>query len=202
MKSISATELLQEHVPKRSYGYVRQLIQEYNIRFRISAPRKTKLGDYRFDSRTRVHSISVNSDLNKFSFLITLVHELAHYRQQVQYRRRTAPHGPEWKQEFQTLMAPLIGEGVFPEEIADHLEIHMKNPKASCSDITLMRLLEPYDEEKHLRLEDLKDGDLFRISGKGVMRREKKLRSRFECYDIQTNRKWFVHALTKVEIVN
>jgi len=202
MKSSIALDQLQDHIPTKSYGYLRQLISGYGINFRISRPRKTKLGDYRYDPRTRVHSISVNSDLNQYSFLITLVHELAHYRQYSEYKRRSAPHGKEWKIEFQTLMAPLIEEKIFPEEISVHLGQHMINPKATCSDIRLMRLLEPYDETQALRLEDLTDGDLFKINNERVFRREKKLRSRFECVDIRTNRKWFVHALTKVEIVN
>jgi SprT protein len=189
-------------VPGRSHGYVAQLISTYNIKFKISRPRKTKLGDYRFDPRTKVHSISVNSDLNPFAFLITLIHELAHYRQYVGNRRRVAPHGDEWKTEFRTLMAPILEENIFPMEVAEHLKKHMINPKASCSDIHLMRLLEPYNEEVSLKLEDLQDGVVFQIENGKIFKRGQKGRTRFQCVEISTNRKWFVHALTKVQIVN
>jgi SprT protein len=189
-------------VPGRSHGYVTQLISTYNIKFKISRPRKTKLGDYRFDPRTKVHSISVNSDLNPFAFLITLIHELAHYRQYVGNRRRVAPHGDEWKTEFRTLMAPILEENIFPAEVAEHLKKHMINPKASCSDIHLMRLLEPYNEEVSLKLEDLQDGVVFQIENGKIFKRGQKGRTRFQCVEISTNRKWFVHALTKVQIVN
>ncbi|MFT7613897.1 MAG: SprT protein [Parvicellaceae bacterium] len=189
-------------VPGRSHGYVTQLISTYNIKFKISRPRKTKLGDYRFDPRTKVHSISVNSDLNPFAFLITLIHELAHYRQHVGNRRRVAPHGDEWKTEFRTLMAPILEENIFPMEVAEHLKKHMINPKASCSDIHLMRLLEPYNEEVSLKLEDLQDGVVFQIENGKIFKRGQKGRTRFQCVEISTNRKWFVHALTKVQIVN
>ncbi len=202
LTSNSTIEKLRNHVPEASYGYVIQLIESYGILFRISKPRVTKLGDYRFDPRSGKHMISVNTDLNKYLFLITFIHEVAHFRQQVNNRRRTSPHGREWKQEFQTLMSPLLEESVFPSEIADQLSHHMENPKASCTDISLMRLLKFYDQNKQLTLEDLKDGDLFKLSNRQLYRRKRKLRTRYECIEVSTERKWFVHALTKVEIVN
>ena len=193
---------LKDHVPEVSYGYVKQLIESYNVVFRIAKPRSTKLGDYRYNPTTKVHSISVNSDLNKYLFLITFIHEMAHYRQEIKNRRRTAPHGKEWKIEFHTLMAPLLEESVFPNEISKQLSKHMQNPRATCSDSHLMRLLKVHDEQCHLVLEDLSDGDLFKIHNKQTFKRIKKMRTRYECLDISTNRKWFVHALTKVEFVN
>ncbi|MDG2331413.1 MAG: SprT-like domain-containing protein [Flavobacteriales bacterium] len=193
---------LKDHVPEVSYGYVKQLIKSYGIVFCIVKPRTTKLGDYRYNPTTKVHSISVNSDLNKYLFLITFIHEMAHYRQEIKNRRRTAPHGKEWKIEFHTLMAPLLEESVFPNEISKQLSKHMQNPRATCSDSHLMRLLKVHDEQYHLVLEDLSDGDLFKIHNKQTFKRIKKLRTRYECLDISTNRKWFVHALTKVEFVN
>ena len=193
---------LKDHVPEKSYGYLVQLIESYGILFRISKPRVTKLGDYRYDPRSGEHVISVNSDLNTYLFLITFIHEVAHFRQQVNNRRRTSPHGREWKQEFQTLMSPLLEESVFPAEIADQLAHHMDNPKASCTDISLMRLLKIYDQKQQLILEDLKDGDLFKLSNRQLYRRKRKLRTRYECIEVSTDRKWFVHALAKVEIVN
>ena len=99
-------------------------------------------------------------------------------------------------------MAPLIEESIFPDDISKQLGKHMKNPTATCSDANLMRLLKKHDEQYQLILEDLKDGDLFKIHSKQVFKRTKKLRTRYECVDISTNRKWFVHALTKVEFVN
>ena len=39
------------------------------------------------------HRISVNGNLNKYSFLITLIHELAHLLTFTQYKNRVDPHG-------------------------------------------------------------------------------------------------------------
>ncbi len=39
---------------------------------------KLFLGDYRNSHAGKGHRISVNGNLNKYSFLITLLHELAH----------------------------------------------------------------------------------------------------------------------------
>ena len=198
----STIDQLKNHVPRKSYGYVVRLLESYELFFRISRPRVTKLGDYKYDRRTRKHAISVNADLNPYLFLITFMHEFAHFLQHTNYRRRTRPHGSEWKREFQTLMRPLIEESIFPDPVTAQLDRHMENPKASCSDIALMRLLEDYDTALYTRLEDLNDGDLFRLSNQRTFQRKKKLRTRYECIEVSTNRKWFVHSMAKVEIVN
>lgn len=196
-------ERLRGHVPEQAYGYVSNLLGSYDVLFKISRPRKTKLGDYRYFPNKQIHQITVNEDLNEYSFLITLIHEIAHYLQfRNNKRRRLAPHGLEWKLEYKALMEPLLEEGLFPSDIQTYLEHHMENPKASsCSDVKLMRILSNYDSHSTTRLEDIPNGALFSINNGRIFQKGIKQRTRFKCLEPATKKTWFVHSLTEVEIV-
>ena len=72
MKKISS------YIPAKSYSIINQWLEKYNCEVTVSHPRKSKLGDYRSPHKNNKHLISVNNDLNKYAFLITLTHEIAH----------------------------------------------------------------------------------------------------------------------------
>jgi predicted SprT family Zn-dependent metalloprotease len=42
------------------------------------------------------HEITVNSNLNKYKFLITLIHEISHLVAFEKFGRNIKPHGNEW----------------------------------------------------------------------------------------------------------
>ena len=63
-------------VPEKSRQLLQYWIAELNVHVRIAKPRSTKLGDFKVTGNQM--SISINNNLNKYSFLITLTHELAH----------------------------------------------------------------------------------------------------------------------------
>ena len=63
-------------VPYRSIKLLQYWIDELDVKVVISLPRKTKLGDFKVRHNRFV--IDVNNNLNPYSFLITLTHELAH----------------------------------------------------------------------------------------------------------------------------
>ena len=66
---------------------------------KITKPRKSKLGDFRILINGR-GQISVNENLNRYAFLITITHELAHAFVWKRYKTRVMPHGKEWKSTF------------------------------------------------------------------------------------------------------
>jgi len=93
--------LLEEYLPSGVAEDVWSRVEKDNVRFRIAKPRKTKLGDYRPPYGKHGHRISVNADLNPYSFLITVLHEFAHLETWKKFKRTTKPHGNEWKMAFQ-----------------------------------------------------------------------------------------------------
>ena len=65
-----------KYVPENSIKILKSWIEELDIDIKIITPRKTKLGDFRYSNGNSL--ITINNNLNKYSFLITLTHEIAH----------------------------------------------------------------------------------------------------------------------------
>ena len=90
---------------------------------------------------------------------------------------------------------------VFPNDILYLLNHHMKNPKASsCSDLALMKVLSKYDNFQYIFLEDIKLGSSFVFREKRVFMKMEKLRKRYRCKEISTNKIYLFSPLAKVEL--
>ena len=194
-------ELLGKYVPEESLDYCVNKWDEYPFSFKVTRQRTSKIGDYRYNKKTRNHEITVNGNLNQYAFLITFLHEVAHLRQYLAHGNNRPPHGLAWKQTFQDIMMPMLNESIFPGDILTLLRLHMKNPKASSqSDARLSRLLRKYDvqqNEKDLYLEDLNEGEIFNLNGR-LYTKIKKRRTRSLCKDNITGRKYLISELAPV----
>ena len=128
--------VLEQFIPEGTFKKLAPFFTEYNIHLSITHDRVSVLGDYRSPSKGYpAHRISVNGSLNPYSFLITLLHELAHMLAFVQYKRTIQPHGAEWKFIFGKLLGKYMGRGVFPENVEEALLNYQQNVKAStCTD--------------------------------------------------------------------
>ncbi|HKP31618.1 MAG TPA: hypothetical protein VJT83_02790, partial [Chitinophagaceae bacterium] len=71
-KQEAPLEYLNNYLPEGAGEIVMHYLQEYHVHLTITRERKSILGDYRHATRDRNHRISVNGNLNKYSFLITL----------------------------------------------------------------------------------------------------------------------------------
>jgi len=94
--SLDKLELLSDYLPANAIESILNYQNEYKFRIKITRPRKTKLGDFRVISRNLIQ-VSVNGNLNKYEFLIVLLHEIAHVIVWKTYNKRVKPHGKEWK---------------------------------------------------------------------------------------------------------
>lgn len=194
-------ETVKNFVPEAAYEYCQSLWLQHKFQLKIKRGRLTKLGDYRHDLRTGKHVITVNNDLNPYSFLITYVHEVAHLVTFEQYGRKIKPHGLEWKRSFQRLMLPVLNDQVFPSPVLRTLAAYLKNPKASsCNDHKLMQALNAYDESPGLTLNDIEEGEIF-IFGKRRFKKEKLRRTRYVCQDLDNGRKYLISKVASVQKV-
>ena len=187
---------LQKYLPDGSYEPVLAYIYEYKIQLTIARSRQSVLGDYRHAHLGKGHRISVNGDLNKYSFLVTLLHEIAHLITFEKHGRKVQPHGAEWKQFFGNLLANFIGKNIFPDDVEKALNKSIKNPAASsCGDEKLLRVLKKYDAPKEgvIFIEQLPEGAIFEIKGNRVFQKGEKIRKRFKCKEIATN-KWYLFS--------
>ena len=83
--------MLQSYLPTESVQQISNWLNQYDCKLKISSPRKTKFGDYKFANSQ--HHITINNDLNKYAFLITLTHEIANMFVFDKYRNSVLPHG-------------------------------------------------------------------------------------------------------------
>jgi len=196
-------DTLSKYLPEESVDPVVDLIRDQDLHFRISKPRKTKLGDYRSPQRKGPHKISVNGDLNKYSFLITFLHEYAHLLTYSSYKRRVDPHGPEWKSAFGKLLSRFLSMNIFPDDIAVELHALIDDPSAGhYSNAKLAEVLHRYDNTEHTLLQDLEEGTPFTISGKRAFVKGELARSRYRCRSLDNNKMYFVHKLAPVQIID
>jgi SprT protein len=64
---------LQDYLPPGSFEGVLHYLQHYKVHLTITRQRQSILGDYRHAYANQTHRISVNGNLNKYAFLITLL---------------------------------------------------------------------------------------------------------------------------------
>jgi SprT protein len=150
------------------------------------------------------HQITINSNLNPYRFLITLIHEIAHFETYNKFGRFIKPHGKEWKQTFQHLMLPFLRPEIFPSELLPLLAHHFKNPKASSdTDTQLALALKQFNEinDKTFVFE-VSLGQAFKLYNGRVFKRGNKRRKRFECVEVKTGKLYLFNPNAEVEVLD
>jgi len=195
---------LQRFLPVGTYEAVLEYLQFYKVHLTVARERKSILGDYRHRTHFSNHRISVNGNLNEYSFLITLLHELAHLLTFEQFGNRVSSHGREWKMIYGKLLQQFIANKIFPAEVERELVGSLKNPAAtSCAEDGLIRVLRKYDDPKtHIRLvEEIEENGIFRCEDGRIFKRGEKMRKRFKCVEIGTGKIYLFSPVYEVEIV-
>lgn len=196
---------LKAYLPEGSFEDVSYYLLHYKVHLTITRERRSVLGDYRNALAEKNHRISVNGNLNKYAFLITLLHELAHLFTYERFGHRVQAHGPEWKNEFSKILAQFLLKKIFPPDIYKALLKTLQNPAASsCADTSLLRVLHQYDEKKEgvLLVEALPEGDLFKIKGERVFKKMERVRKRIKCLELATGKVYLFSPVYEVEKVS
>ena len=197
---------LANYLPEGAFEPVVQLIHQYKVHLTVTRERKSVLGDYRHPFLGSNHKITVNGNLNKYEFLITLLHELAHLLCFEQYRNRVEAHGKEWKNIYGSLLKAFIDLDLFPEDIKKSLKKTLLNPAATANGETplllVLRRYNPVQKAGVVVLAHLADGTLFKEIKGRTFRKIKLRRKRIECIELATGNIYLFSALSEVEIVN
>jgi len=186
--------ILEKHVPANAVHYCLDLWSVLPFHFKVTRKRSSKLGDYRYDRRNRSHTITVNYDLNPYSFLITYVHEYAHLLTTERNGRNVQAHGSEWKSNFRELMLPVMTDLIFPPAVLSPLKKHMKKPKASTyADNALLLALRQFDNNDHglVPLSLLQEGDVFEFN-RNMYTKLNARRTRILCQQSSTKKKYLI----------
>jgi hypothetical protein len=192
---------LQHHLPEGTVDLVTSYLKQYRVHLTITRERHSILGDYRHKTRDYNHRISVNGTLNKYSFLITLIHELAHLLTFEIHGNKVAAHGREWKSIYGKMLNEFLKHEIFPADIRNELVITMQNPAASsCAEEGLLRVLKNYDVKKSGQklVEEIAMNNLFRTKDNRVFKKGIQLRKRFKCVEVKTGREYLFSPVYEV----
>ena len=187
------------YIPEMSVEGLINLIENENLSIKVVKERITKHGDFRkLNNQNSV--ITINKSNNKYRFLMTLIHEIAHY---YTYRdnKFAKPHGSKWKNIFKKITEPFLNINIFPKSLLVSLRKHMEDPKSSFSyDSELSKELDKYDDDHSkdlVYLDDLPQNSTFIYRDKKYIKVQKK-RKRYLCKCLTNKRNYLFVSHAKV----
>ena len=195
-------ETLSKYIPEHAVKPVFELIVANQVHLKIVNERVTRHGDYR-KGLSGKHEITVNASLNKYRFLITLIHEISHLVAFEKFGRNIKPHGNEWKYSFQIMMVPFIRPEIFPSNLLPLLARHFKNPSASSdTDATLALALKQYDAQNDKNyVFEIPYGSFFRIPNGKIFKKIALRVKRYECIEVNSGRIYLFNPNAEVEVI-
>ena len=201
-----AIDILKKYIPEPAVDDVVKILFTYKkLHLKITKSRSSKLGDYRKLSPHK-HQISINYNLNQYQFLITLLHEIAHYLTYKHYGPKVKPHGTEWKQTFGNLLQRFIRPEIFPEDVIPELKKYANNPKASTAgDGNLYLKLSRYNEKvdkKTKYIFELQSGQIFALPNGVIYQLQEKRRTRYKCLRLSNKKVYLIHQNAEVYPIN
>lgn len=172
------------------------LWQQHSFRLKWSHDRRSKWGDYRYWKRSdgrEQHQVSVNRTLPTEAFLLTYLHEVAHFIAFQQHGFRIRPHGKEWKAAFRQLLQPVLTEKMVSEEVQRPLRRYAQNPKATVhADAALLRALQQKQlPEGSTTLAAVAEQEQFVFQGRAFLK-EKVRRTRSLCREVTTGKRYTI----------
>lgn len=197
---------LDQFLPQGAFSLVAPYFQNHTIHLKLTKERKSILGDYRNPTKTiPIHRISININLNKYSFLVTLLHELAHLMTFNEHHHQVVSHGKEWKAHFRQILIPFLEHHIFPKDVQIALVNYLRNPAAStCSDEGLYKALYKYDQKSldTCLVGDMNIGDLFLTKDGRTFQKIESLRKRSKCIELKTKKNYLFPAIIEVKKIN
>jgi len=191
-------DFLTEYINPKSLKTIRNWEEEFGVQISLSKNNKSRLGVF-IPKRGEKNVVRINNNLNKYSFMITLVHELAHASIWIKHKNKVNPHGELWKEEFRKMIFPFLNPEFFPEDILKSLSKHLLNPSATTvRDIELTKILKKYDFKDVITVSEILDGDKFTIHNGQQFIRICKLRKNYKCKEISTHKLYRFSPLSEI----
>ena len=204
-KQETSFAFLEQFLPRGAYEQIAPFFQSHTIHLTLTHERRSVLGDYRHPvPDAPYHRISINANLNPYSFLITLLHELAHMFTFVHFEHKAPPHGKEWKTQFRHILIPFMGKRFFPGDVEKALHAYLHNPAAStCTDAQLYKSLYRYDEHKpgFKLVDDIGMNQYFETEDGQVYQKIEKLRTRTRCRSLTSGKVYFFQGIVEVKAI-
>lgn len=186
--------------PKQSRSLVEPLFSEFHFLFRITTPRRTRLGSFKGAQHGARPTIQINSDLGQYSFLLVFLHEFAHLKVMKLFGRKAKPHGNEWKNIYRVLLIPFFDEEVFPKALSTELRRYLnKTPATFHRDTRLINALALAEGGNPIvTVHEIPLNSTFTLMNGRQFVKLEKLRTRYKCFCPKTHKYYLVPKSAQV----
>ncbi len=181
-------------LPEDFQEHILSIKEKEGFALTLTNPRKSKLGDYRYNLRTKSHHITINIDLEPIYFLITYLHEVAHKMCWDQFKRSAQPHGQEWKSLFVSLLWNAKHEIQLSDSNNEIILSFISNPQA--------RFQKFNNCDDYLKVSDLKPDSIFELDDGKTFQLISKRRTRFLCLNTDNKKEYTVLGKTPVKKIH
>jgi len=204
-KKETSITFLEQFIPEGTFEMIAPFFKKNTIYLTLTHERKSVMGDYRAPMPDApFHRISINANLNAYSFLITLLHEIAHLLTFEHFKDSVSPHGKEWKTQFRHILIPFIGKHIFPADVEKVLQDYLRNPAAStCTSPSLYKALYAYDEKKsgYKLVDDIQINNFFETENGKLYQKIEQLRTRCKCRELSSGKMFYFQGIIEVKAV-
>ena len=190
------------YLPVNARSQCLDLVQNHPVTIRVVNPRRTKHGDFRKFPDGRFQ-ITLNKMENPYRFLITFIHEWAHWLVIQTQPFRTQPHGAYGSKRLSNKCFLFFKIKFFLNDLLGLLAKHMKNPKSTLdADPPLALALKRYDpaNDKSFIFE-LETGTRFQANNGKIYELGQLRRTRYACVELATKRTYLFAAHSEVQTV-
>lgn len=203
-KNRSLKEALEDYLPQGCAVPVTEWFGNKRVNLNITRSRRSKLGDFRGSISPEIPAISINHDLNPYSFLVTLLHEMAHADVFLSSKKRVQPHGNEWKSTYRKLATPFLSIQGLDPGFTTIFEQYLQNPSASSgAHLPLAMILKSFDQPRNITLiTDIAENTFFALPNGRVFKKGAQLRKRFRCECLNNKRIYLFSPLAEITPIN
>ena len=181
-------------LPKDFQEHILNIKKKEGFSLTLSNPRKSKLGDYRYNHKFKSHHITINIDLEPIYFMVTYLHEVAHKMCWDQFNLKAKPHGQEWKHLFVSLLWNFKSQIKLSDSDNELILNFISNPQA--------RFQKFNNCENDLKVSNLKPQSIFELEGGETFQLIKKRRTRFLCLNTINNQQYTIQGNTLVKKIH
>lgn len=189
---------------EQSAVFIEDLTEGLFFHLKITRARDSKYGDYCPSYKGRKQRITINGNLDKYSFLITFLHELAHLLVNERLEPGFLPHGKEWKSTFRQLLHLALDKNLFPANVAEIVRrqyIIGNNFTHTSRALVQNEILRSYNKQPPLRLASVPlKGKVSLKNGMNVVKL-KQNRTRSLCKCLNDNKMYYVSNVAEVYVL-
>lgn len=204
-ESLSFQKNLAKYIGESAAIFIERETRGLVFHLKVTKARETKYGDYMESFAGKKQRITVNGNLDIYSFLITLLHELAHLKAFQDFGKKIKPHGIEWKKTFSNYLVLAIQNELFPKSIAEAIHYYYVirydyslNSRSKIVD----RINNHFNISIPKRLDGTPINSCVSLKMGMTVKIIEKRRSRYLCKDLSNNKMYLIHKEAEIEETN